>query len=108
MTNAHTAPTTYGKGSVIAIKVPVGAATFGVQYANNDDTLVKATEMFAQYSLSKRTTLYGVYTKMNGATSISASTAGFADGTTTAALALGKSIVQVDPSFFGFGMRHTF
>jgi len=108
LTTAHTTPATYGKGSVIAIKAPIGAATYGVQYANNDDTLVKATELFAQYSLSKRTTLYGVYTKLSGAASIAASTAAYADGTTTAAYAMGKANVPADPSIFGFGIRHTF
>jgi hypothetical protein len=108
LTNANTTPTTYGSGTVIAVKMPVGQATFGFQYANNSDTLVKATELFGQYSLSKRTTLYTYYTKLSGAASISASTAAYADGTTTAKLAVGVGAISADPSIFAFGLRHTF
>jgi len=108
LTTAYTTPTTYGAGNVIAVKMPVGQATYGIQYANNSDTSVKATEMFAQYSLSKRTTLYTYYTKLSGAAAISASTAGYADGTTTAKLAVGQGAISADPSIFAFGLRHTF
>ena len=108
LTTAYTTPTTYGKGTVVALKMPIGATTVGVQYANNSDTGVKATEMFAQYSLSKRTTFYTYYTKLSGASAISASTVGYADGTTTAKLAVGQGAIGADPSIFAFGLRHTF
>jgi len=50
--------TTYGKGTVLGLKAPIGNTTIGVQHANNSETRVKATELFAQYALSKRTALY--------------------------------------------------
>jgi len=51
--------TTYGKGTTIALVAPVtGKLNVGMQRANNTEQGIKATELFAQYALSKRTTLY--------------------------------------------------
>ena len=108
LTTAYTTPATYGEGTVVAFKMPVGNATYGVQYANNTGTGVKATELFAQYALSKRTTLFAYNTKFSGAAAITASTAGYGDLTTTAAYATGKAAVAADPTIFAFGIRHTF
>jgi predicted porin len=38
----------------------------GVQHARNTETDVNATELFANYALSKRTSLYVDYVKRNG------------------------------------------
>ena len=102
---SNTAGTTYGKGTVVAVKVPVGAATYGVQYANNDETGVKATELFAQYALSKRTTLYAYSTKLSGASAITATSVSSAYGTVNNVM---SGATPADPSIYAFGVRHTF
>jgi len=102
---------TYGKGTVVAIKVPVGNGTYGVQHANNDETGVKATEVFAQYALSKRTTLYAYNTKLSGTTAVTRTTANYMNLTTTKSAtqnAIGLTAVPADPTIFAFGIRHTF
>jgi len=108
----NTESITYGKGTVVGIKVPVGMATYGVQYANNDETGVKATELFAQYALSKRTTLYAYNTKLSGAKAVTATTSNYMNSATyTKALtqnAIGLTAVPADPTIFAFGIRHTF
>jgi len=116
LTTANTTPATYGAGTVVGFKMPVGPTTYGVMYANNTETGVKATELFVQYALSKRTTLFAYNTKFSGAAAISAnytnSTAsgaaaiGAASGTTSQVLGLGA--VPADPTIFAFGIRHTF
>jgi predicted porin len=53
-----------GEGATISAIIPMGAANVGIQYANNSGstvpaTVVKtATELFANYALSKRTYVY--------------------------------------------------
>jgi predicted porin len=53
-----------GQGMTVSAIVPMGAANFGVQFANNTGSTVaattvkSATELFANYALSKRTTVY--------------------------------------------------
>jgi predicted porin len=53
-----------GEGATISAVMPMGAANIGIQYANNSGstvpaTVVKtATELFANYALSKRTFVY--------------------------------------------------
>jgi len=103
---SNTAGTTYGKGTVLGIKAPVGNFTYGVQYANNDETGVKATELFVQYSLSKRTTLVAYNTKLSGAAAVTATNT--QTGTTSTAYNIGISTLPADPTIFAFGLRHTF
>jgi predicted porin len=102
----NTAGTTTGKGTVVGIKVPQGAFTYGVQYANNDETGVKATEMFVQYALSKRTTLFAYNTKLQGTVSQAATNT--QTGTTSTAYSTGIGALTADPTIFAFGMRHQF
>jgi len=102
-----TAGTTYGKGTTVAVKVPVGATTYGVQYSNNDETGVKATELFAQYALSKRTTLFAYRTTLSGASAITAAAPNSTAGS-TGGYAIGLGAVAADPSIYAFGIRHTF
>jgi len=53
-----------GQGASFSAVVPMGAANVGIQYANNTGSTVPATltktatELFANYALSKRTTVY--------------------------------------------------
>lgn len=53
-----------GQGATISVVAPLGAVNVGIQYANNSGstvpaTVVKtATELFANYALSKRTYVY--------------------------------------------------
>jgi predicted porin len=56
-----------GKGVYVGAVAPVGAVIkVGVQHARNTETDVNATELFANYALSKRTSLYVDYVKRNG------------------------------------------
>ena len=103
---SYTTGATYGKGTTVGIKVPSGAWTYGVQYANNDETGVKATELFAQYALSKRTTLFAYNTKLSGATAVSATNTQTATDATKYNIGIGA--VPADPTIFAFGIRHTF
>lgn len=102
-----TAPgvTTYGKGNTIALVAPVTSTlNIGVQRANNTEQEIKATELFAQYALSKRTTIYAVNTKLTGAKAVAKGTA----FPSTADNKLTNSALPADPRVFGFGIRHTF
>jgi len=47
-----------GQGYYLGVSAPFGATTVGAQYANNTAVGIKALELFANYSLSKRTFLY--------------------------------------------------
>ena len=53
-----------GQGATISVVAPMGAANVGIQYANNTGSTVAATtvktatELFANYALSKRTYVY--------------------------------------------------
>jgi len=93
---------TYGAGSIIGLVAPVGNFNFGVQLANNTEQDIKATELFLQYSLSKRTTLFAYNTKLSG------TAATVYTSSTSSPAALGLTALQKDPSISAFGMRHTF
>ena len=50
-----------GQGFTLSVQIPVGGANVGIQYAHNNQDNVpiySATELYANYALSKRTTLY--------------------------------------------------
>lgn len=57
--------TAYGQGFGLGVAVPLGAFTVGLQAARNTTANVNAYEAFANYALSKRTSLYinGAYAK---------------------------------------------
>jgi predicted porin len=55
-----------GKGVYFGAVAPVGNAKVGFQHARNSQTDVNATELFANYALSKRTSLYVDYVKRSG------------------------------------------
>ena len=93
---------TYGAGTIVGIVAPVGNWNFGAQLANNSEQGIKATELFLQYNLSKRTTLFAYNTKLSGAASTSYTPS------TASPTAMGLTTLQADPSITAFGMRHTF
>ncbi len=100
---AATGTATYGKGYTVALIAPVATGlNVGLQYADNSEQQIKATELFAQYSLSKRTTVYAVSTKLRGAAAVSAV------ATSSTTNVVGNSAVAADPGIFGVGLRHTF
>jgi predicted porin len=110
-----TGVTTYGKGYTLGTVVPVGSWNFGVQYADNTEQKVKATELFAQYALSKRTTIYAYTTSLSGAKAVSAAAptantaAASADNVSAAAQnAIGTGAIAANPSITAIGIRHTF
>ena len=74
----------------------------GFQYSDNSEQKITARELFAQYSLSKRTTLYAVQTKLDGTATVAAT------ATSSTTNVLGNSAVQPNPSIVGVGIRHTF
>jgi len=99
-----TGTTTYGKGTTIALVSPVTSTlNVGIQSSNNTEQSIKAQELFAQYALSKRTTLYAVTTKLSGAKAVSAGAA--ATGTDNKVT---NSALPADPRITGFGIRHAF
>ena len=55
-----------GKGVYVGAVAPLGVANVGFQYARNSHTKVNATELFANYALSKRTSLYVDYVTKTG------------------------------------------
>lgn len=55
-----------GKGAYIGAVAPMGPVNVGAQYARNTAAKVNATELFANYSLSKRTSLYADFVKRSG------------------------------------------
>jgi hypothetical protein len=95
--------TTYGKGYTLAAIAPVATGlNIGLQYSDNSEQKITARELFAQYSLSKRTTLYAVQTKLDGTATVAAT------ATSSTTNVLGNSAVQPNPSIVGVGIRHTF
>jgi len=64
---AKSVSTARGQGWHVGAAKSFGPVTLGAQYARNTKTDVSATELFAQYNLSKRTALYlDVMDKTNG------------------------------------------
>jgi predicted porin len=102
-----TGTTTYGKGYTLGAVVPVGAWNFGVQYADNSEQKITATELFAQYSLSKRTTVYAYTTSLSGTKAVAA-TASQATPATAVTAAIQTGAVPTNPTISAVGIRHTF
>jgi predicted porin len=97
--------TTYGKGTTIAVVAPISSAlNIGFQSANNTEQKIKANELFAQYALSKRTTLFASTTSLSGAKAVAAGTS----FPSTADNKLTNSALPKDPTITGLGIRHTF
>lgn len=105
-----TAAATQGKGYGLGVAVPMDAVTFGVQLAANTENGTKANELFANYALSKRTTLYSNYGSTSGVVSRNADAlpaAATAPATsTTNAMRLGA--IPANPTMINVGIRHTF
>jgi len=99
-----TGTTTYGKGFTLGAVVPVGQFNLGLQYADNSEQKIKATELFAQYSLSKRTTIYGYTTKLSGTNAVTASSL----PVTPVTGSISTGAVPVNPNITAVGIRHTF
>jgi predicted porin len=90
----------YNMGA-IALKAAYGRAGDSKTLGAGDDDGAKFYALGADYSLSKRTTVYGVYTKLkNDGTTVAG---GGYDLTPYASGALGN-----DPSVFSLGVKHTF
>jgi hypothetical protein len=105
-----TGATTYGKGTSFALVAPVTTSlNVGLQYSKNTETTVKGQELFAQYSLSKRTTIYAYNTKFNGTVDVKAdATVADLAAAGAAGFPIKKGALQADPSITAIGIRHTF
>jgi predicted porin len=86
----------------LGVVAPIGALNIGAQYANNSDTKVKATELFANYALSKRTRVYFDYVTTSGTNAYAAS------ATETAYGKVATDAVPAKAGTYGFGVVHTF
>lgn len=95
---------TSGKGWGLGLAAPIGAATVGIQHGNNTENKTKATELFARYSLSKRTEIYSYYAMTSGVIAKAEGTAFPA----TADNKLSISAIQANPTIVGAGVRHSF
>ncbi|GAA6140635.1 porin [Hydrogenophaga sp. 5NK40-0174] len=58
-----------GKGAYVGASAPFGPVTVGLQHARNTGTEADATELFANYAMSKRTKVYLDYVKKGGSAS---------------------------------------
>lgn len=96
------AATSGGKGYSLGVVAPIGALNIGAQYANNSDTKVKATELFANYALSKRTRVYFDYVTTSGTSAVAATAA------TTAYSTVATDAVPAKAGTYGFGVVHSF
>ena len=94
-----------GKGYSLGVVAPVGAFNIGAQYANNTDSKVKATELFANYALSKRTRVYVDYVMTSGTNPVAAQTVAYTAG---GAAGAGSDAVPAKTNALGFGVVHTF
>lgn len=92
-----------GKGYSLGVVAPVGALNIGAQYANNTDSKVKATELFANYALSKRTRVYVDYVMTSGTNAVAAQALAF-----TSLAVGGSDAVPAKTNALGFGVVHTF
>jgi predicted porin len=103
-TSLHSvAGATSGKGYGISLAAPVGAATVGIQHGRNTENDTNATEVFARYSLSKRTELYGLYATTGGTV---AKVEGAAlTGTNNA---LSSAAIPAKVNLVSVGVRHVF
>jgi predicted porin len=98
-----TAAATSGKGYGLGVSAPLGAFTIGAQIAKNTENGTKANELFANYALSKRTTLYSNYGSTQG---VVARAADVPPATATNAMRLGA--IPANPTLVNVGIRHTF
>lgn len=92
-----------GKGYSLGVVAPVGALNIGAQFANNTDSKVKATELFANYALSKRTRVYVDYVMTSGTNAVAAQALAF-----TSLAAGGSDAVPAKTNALGFGVVHSF
>jgi hypothetical protein len=111
---------TAGKGTGMAINVPVGAWNFGYQASKNTENQTKANEVFARYSLSKRTEIYSYMGKTSGVNAVAATYFPAATynpnvtnqaGAATAAIATNALVlgnIPANPTVTALGIRHTF
>lgn len=99
-----------GQGYSLGVSAPIGAMTVGAQYANNSKSKVKATELFANYALSKRTRVYVDYVMTSGTNAVGAAALSTpASATPAFSLAQGGSdAVPAKTNALGFGVVHTF
>jgi len=91
-----------GKGYSLGVVAPMGPLNVGAQYANNSDTKVKATELFANYALSKRTRVYVDYVTTSGTEAQGALALGAANASP------GYDAVPAKTNALGVGIVHTF
>jgi len=111
---------TSGKGTGMAINVPVGAWNIGYQASKNTENQTKANEVFARYSLSKRTEIYSYMGKTSGVNAVANGYFPAATynpnvttnaGATTGAIATNALVmgaVPANPTVTAVGIRHTF
>ncbi|MDB5761026.1 MAG: porin [Herminiimonas sp.] len=95
---------------LIGARVPFGASTLAATYIRKDDKTAtdadaKQIQLYYAYSLSKRTTLYSIYTRINNSANAMYTTAHAAAAPTAAQYALGARPADRE---FSVGMRHSF
>jgi predicted porin len=83
-----------GKGWAVGASAPLGAANVGVQYGRNTSADISTIEVFANYALSKRTTVYADYGKTSDAAAVAAGGA--------------RAAAPSNPYGFGIGIIHSF
>jgi predicted porin len=96
--------------SLLGVRVPYGANTFAVSFIRKDDktaTNADASQLQIYYghSLSKRTTLYSIYTKINNSATSNFTTSHAPSAPTAAQFALGARPADTELSA---GIRHSF
>jgi predicted porin len=113
---SSTAGQSAGKGFGAGLVVPMGALNVGMHYSDNTENKTQNTEVFARYSLSKRTEIYSYYGMTKGVVAKTATvhtTGAGTGGTATNTVAtninsLGVGAIPANPTVFGAGLRHSF
>jgi len=96
----------------LGVQVPMGAWTINAVYGNRDDKTINEKDFTTfsiggEYALSKRTALYGAYTKFNNKPGSALAAGG---GVINTALNTGLQLQNqgYDPNALQLGMRHSF
>ncbi len=95
--------------ALIGVRVPIGKNTLAATYIRKNDKIGSADanqiQLFYAYSLSKRTTLYGVFTKISNKGDARYTTAHAPEAPTLAQFANGARAYDRE---FSVGLRHSF
>ncbi len=96
--------------TLFGIRIPFGVSSLAVSYILKDDKLAadadaKQLQVYYAYSLSKRTVLYSIFTKINNSDNARYTTAHASAAPTAAQYALGARAADQE---FSVGIRHSF